>query len=75
MMNNITKKTNPNITCIGYATGFKKMIFKGANIDPIELIDKHGADATRFSAVSLAPLGGRISMEVGDFELGARFVN
>lgn len=47
----------------------------GNGIDPLEVIDKHGADAVRFTGVSQAPLGGRIAMEVGDFETGARFVN
>ena len=47
----------------------------GNGIDPLEVIHKHGADAVRFTAVSLAPLGGRVRMETGDFEHGARFVN
>lgn len=47
----------------------------GNGIEPLEVIDRHGADAVRFTAVSLAPLGGRIRMEVKDFENGARFVN
>jgi valyl-tRNA synthetase len=47
----------------------------GNGIDPLEVIDKYGADAVRFTAVSLAPLGGRIMMEVGDFEQGSRFAN
>ena len=47
----------------------------GNGIDPIEVIDKHGADAVRFTAVSLAPLGGRVRMEHDDFDNGARFMN
>jgi len=47
----------------------------GNGIDPIDVIDKHGADAIRYTAVSLAPLGGRIKMSVEDFDNGARFVN
>ncbi len=47
----------------------------GNGIDPLEVVDKYGADAVRFTAVSLAPLGGRIKMDHGDFEQGARFVN
>ena len=47
----------------------------GNGIDPIEVIDKHGADAVRYTAVSLAPLGGRVRMELGDFDNGARFMN
>jgi valyl-tRNA synthetase len=47
----------------------------GNGIDPLEVIDKHGTDAIRWTGTALAPLGGRIRMEVGDFESGARFVN
>ncbi len=47
----------------------------GNGIDPLEVIEKHGADAVRFTAISLAPLGGRVKMEKEDFENGARFVN
>ena len=47
----------------------------GNGIDPLDVIDKHGADAVRFTAVSLAPLGGRVRMDVNDFDHGARFVN
>lgn len=47
----------------------------GNGIDPMEVVDKYGADAVRYTAVSLAPLGGRVRMAVEDFENGARFVN
>lgn len=47
----------------------------GNGIDPLDVIAKHGADAVRFTAISLAPLGGRVRMEAADFEQGARFVN
>ena len=47
----------------------------GNGIDPLEVIDKHGADAVRYTAISLAPLGGRVRMDKGDFENGARFIN
>ncbi len=47
----------------------------GNGIDPLEVVNKYGADAVRFTAISLAPLGGRVRMDVGDFENGARFVN
>lgn len=47
----------------------------GNGIDPLEVIAKHGTDAVRFTAVHLAPLGGRIKMAVEDFEVGGRFVN
>ena len=47
----------------------------GNGIDPFELIETHGTDATRFTAVHLAPLGARIKMAKEDFDMGARFVN
>ncbi len=47
----------------------------GNGIDPMEVIDRHGTDAVRFTAVQLAPLGGRIKMAPEDFEAGGRFVN
>lgn len=47
----------------------------GNGIDPIEVIDRHGADAVRFTGVSLAPLSGRIHMDVNDFDAGGRFIN
>lgn len=47
----------------------------GNGIDPLDVIAKHGTDALRFTGVALSPLGGRVRMEIGDFEHGARFVN
>jgi valyl-tRNA synthetase len=47
----------------------------GNGIDPMDVIDKYGTDAVRFTAVQLAPLGGRIRMSEEDFEAGGRFVN
>ncbi len=47
----------------------------GNGIDPLEVIEQYGADAVRFTAISLAPLGGRVRMEKADFEHGSRFVN
>lgn len=52
---------------------FSKTLNNG--IDPLEVIEKHGADAVRYTAVSLAPLGGRVKMAVSDFENGAHFIN
>ena len=46
----------------------------GNGIDPLEVIEKHGTDAVRYTCVSLAPLGGRVRMELGDFEHGSRFI-
>ena len=47
----------------------------GNGIDPLDVIAKHGTDALRFTGVALSPLGGRVRMEISDFENGARFVN
>ncbi|MBP6217346.1 MAG: valine--tRNA ligase [Oligoflexales bacterium] len=47
----------------------------GNGIDPLSVIDKHGADVARFTTVSLAPLGGRARMDLKDFDNGTRFVN
>lgn len=47
----------------------------GNGIDPIDVIEAHGADAVRYTALSLAPLGGRVKMATSDFEQGAKFVN
>ena len=47
----------------------------GNGIDPIEVIEKHGADAVRYTAAHLAPLGGRIKMDKSDFDVGAKFIN
>jgi valyl-tRNA synthetase len=47
----------------------------GNGIDPMDVVEKYGTDAVRFTAVQLAPLGGRIRMAEEDFEAGGRFVN
>jgi valyl-tRNA synthetase len=47
----------------------------GNGIDPRDVVEKFGTDAVRFTAVQLAPLGGRIRMAEEDFESGGRFVN
>ena len=47
----------------------------GNGIDPLQVIEQHGADAVRYTAISLAPLGGRVKMDVTDFENGAKFIN
>ena len=47
----------------------------GNGIDPLEVIEKYGADAVRYTAAHLAPLGGRIKMDQSDFEVGSKFIN
>lgn len=47
----------------------------GNGIDPLKVIDRFGADAVRYTCVSLAPLGGRVKMAESDFEAGNKFIN
>ena len=61
------------IVCDKKGRKFSKTL--GNGIDPLDVIDKFGADAVRYTAVSLAPLGGRVRMEVNDFENGSKFIN
>lgn len=61
------------IVCDKNGRKFSKTL--GNGIDPLEVIDKHGADAVRFTAISLAPLGGRVRMDIKDFDNGSRFIN
>ncbi len=62
-----------SVICDKQGRKFSKTL--GNGIDPLATIDKYGADATRFTCISLAPLGGRVRMEVEDFATGFRFVN
>jgi valyl-tRNA synthetase len=61
------------VVCDAKGQKFSKTLRNG--IDPLEVIDKHGTDAVRFTAIHLAPLGGRVKMSLDDFDVGARFVN
>ncbi len=47
----------------------------GNGIDPVEMIDKYGADAVRFSLVTLATEGQDIKLAESRFEGGRNFVN
>ena len=47
----------------------------GNGIDPLDVIEKYGADSVRYTCVSLAPLGGRVKMTTSDFEAGHKFIN
>ena len=62
-----------SIICDRQGRKFSKTL--GNGIDPFAVIDKHGADAVRYTCVSLAPLGGRARMAVDDFVHGGRFIN
>ncbi len=61
------------IVCDKKGQKFSKTL--GNGIDPLEMSEKYGADATRFTVISLAPLGGRVSIDRSDFENGAKFIN
>ncbi len=62
-----------SIICDKDGKKFSKTL--GNGIDPLEMIDVHGADAVRYTCVSLAPLKGRVRMEKDDFIVGAKFMN
>ncbi len=47
----------------------------GNGIDPLEVIEKYGADTTRFTVANLASVGGRVKLALDDFESGSRFIN
>lgn len=61
------------IVCDKQGRKFSKTL--GNGIDPLELIERHGADAVRYTGAHLAPLGGRVKMAADDFDIGAKFVN
>lgn len=62
-----------SVICDKQGRKFSKTL--GNGIDPLPVIEQYGADATRFTCISLAPLGGRVKMEIGEFANGYRFVN
>jgi valyl-tRNA synthetase len=47
----------------------------GNGIDPIEMIDRYGADAVRFSLIMLTAEGQDVRLSVGKFEMGRNFCN
>jgi len=61
------------ILCDKQGRKFSKTL--GNGIDPMDTIREYGADATRFTCVNLAPIGGRIKMAKEDFHVGSKFVN
>lgn len=62
-----------SIICDKTGQKFSKTL--GNGIDPLEIIEKYGADAMRYTCVNLAPIGGRVKMSPDDFDSGSRFVN
>jgi len=47
----------------------------GNGIDPIEMVDKYGADAVRYSLVTLSTEGQDIKLSQQKFEMGRNFAN
>ena len=47
----------------------------GNGIDPLEVIDEYGADATKFTLCYLAAQGQDVQIDMNSFKLGSRFAN
>ncbi len=47
----------------------------GNGIDPIDLIEQHGADAVRFCLIMLSPEGQDLRLSESKFEMGRHFAN
>ncbi len=56
-------------------TGTKMSKSLGNVIDPLDMIKKYGADALRFSIVSITAQGQDVFLSEGKFELGRNFAN
>ena len=56
-------------------TGTKMSKSLGNVIDPLDMIDKYGTDALRFSIVSITAQGQDVYLSEGKFELGRNFAN
>jgi valyl-tRNA synthetase len=74
------EKRCPFSTCFINATvldgqGRRMSKSLGNGIDPIEMIDKYGADAVRYSLVMLTREGQDVKLAENRFELGQRFCN
>ncbi len=70
----------PFSTCYIHATvldgqGRRMSKSLGNGIDPIEMIEKYGADAVRYSLVTLTREGQDVKLSENRFELGQRFCN
>jgi len=47
----------------------------GNGIDPLDVVEKFGADAMRFTIVNITPLGQNLLLSMDKFNVGARFAN
>jgi len=56
-------------------TGTKMSKSLGNIIDPLDMIEKYGADALRFSIISITAQGQDVFLSEGKFELGRNFAN
>ncbi|HMB68117.1 MAG TPA: valine--tRNA ligase, partial [bacterium] len=70
----------PFATCYIHATvldahGRRMSKSAGNGIDPLEMIDRYGADAVRYSLVMLTREGQDVKLSENRFELGQRFCN
>ena len=71
---------NPFTTCYIHATvldgkGRRMSKSAGNGIDPLDMIEKYGADAVRFSLVLLTKEGQDVKLSPDRFEQGSRFCN
>ncbi|MBA7540742.1 Valine--tRNA ligase [subsurface metagenome] len=57
------------------AQGRKMSKSLGNGIDPLEVVEKYGADAMRFTIVNITPLGQNLLLSMDKFNVGARFAN
>lgn len=62
-----------SIICDKEGRKFSKTL--GNGIDPLVVMDQYGADAVRYTCVSLSSIGGRVRMSPSDFEVGRNFIN
>jgi len=56
-------------------TGRKMSKSLGNGIDPLEVIEQYGADATRFCLIMLSPEGQDLKLSRSKFEMGRHFAN
>ncbi len=47
----------------------------GNGIDPLEVVEKYGADAMRYTIINITPMGQNLLLSMDKFNVGARFAN